>query len=287
MLAVFNKELRYYFNSVTGYIFMGAFLLISGIFFVLTNLAQSVSDYNGLFGSITFIFLLLVPVLTMRIVAEETHQKTDQLLLTSPLSVTQIIVGKYLAACTMFLITLSITLIYPFILSFFGTVPLGTTVGGYFGFLLLGASFISVGIFVSSLTENQIASAVGTFAILLLIWILDWIEQSLPTTQMSSLVFIIILIIAIAAIIYFSTRNNYVSLGVGILGTVVTVVLYLANKASFEGLLPKIVDWISLVKRYNDFSLGVFNLNSIIYYISFSIVFVLLSIRMIDKRRWS
>ena len=131
-------------------------------------------------SSLTFIFLFLVPILTMRLISEETRQKTDQLLITSPLSITGIVMGKYLAAVGVFVITLLITVLFPVIMSFFALLGLGwwEILGGYIGFLLLGCSFISVGLFFSSLTDNQLIAAMITFAALLLIWILDFVAQS-------------------------------------------------------------------------------------------------------------
>ena len=138
MLAIINKELRSYFASATGYIFMSFFLLISGIFFSITNLLGQNPLYNNVLSSITFIFLFVVPMLTMRLISEETRQKTDQLLLTSPLKVSDIVLGKYFAALLLFLLTLLITVLYPIIFKFYGNVAVGEVLGGYIGFFYLG-----------------------------------------------------------------------------------------------------------------------------------------------------
>ena len=171
---------------------MGFFILIAGVFFAISNLLSGNPNFTGVLSSLTFIFLFLVPILTMRLISEETRQKTDQLLITSPLSITGIVLGKYLAAVGVFVITLLITVLFPVIMSFFALLGLGwwEILGGYIGFLLLGCAFISVGLFFSSLTDNQLIAAVETFAALLLIWILDFVAQSVPADPVSGLVFL-------------------------------------------------------------------------------------------------
>lgn len=287
MLAIMNKELRSYFASATGYIFMSFFLLISGIFFSIINLLGANSLYNNVLSRITFVFLFVVPILTMRLISEETKQKTDQLLLTSPLKVADIVLGKYLAALILFLVTLFITGLFPVILSFFGNVVIGEIIGGYIGFFLLGAAFISVGLFISSLTDNQVISAVVTVGTLLILWIMDGIIMGLPTDRKSSMVFFAMLIIAIALLLYYFTQNTYISIMVTILGAIVMVVLYQVNPALFDGFIVKVFQWFSLVERYQNFYLGLFDISGVVYFITFSCAFIFLTIQTIEKRRWS
>jgi len=155
---------------------MGFFILLSGIFFAAGNLLRADPRYTGLLGTITFVFLIVVPLLTMRLLTEDTRQRTDQLLITSPLSIAQIVLGKYLAAVAVFLITLLVTVIYPVIMSFFALLGLAwwEILGGYIGFFLLGASFIAVGLFFSSLTENQVVAVILAMGTNLLLYILSW-----------------------------------------------------------------------------------------------------------------
>lgn len=287
MIAVFNKEMRSYFTSAAGYIFMAVFLLISGIFFAFINLLQASSYFNPVLENCTFVFLLLVPVLTMRTLAEETHQKTDQLLLTSPLKLSDVVLGKYFAAVALFVITLLITCIYPLIMSLFGNIGVWEIAGNYIGFLFMGASFISVGLFVSSVTENQVTSAVGTFGALLFIWLIDWLQEGLPTSLTSGMVFAGLLVLSVCVVIYYSTQNTYAVIIAGIVGGVAMAVVYFAKKTLYEGLTARFLGWFSLLKRYDSFSMGMLDISSIIYYITFSAAFVFLTIRMIEKRRWS
>jgi ABC-2 type transport system permease protein len=289
MLAIFRREIRAYFSSPIGFTFVGFFLLIAGVFFAISNLLSGSPNYTSVLSSLTFVFLFLVPILTMRLLSEETRQKTDQLLITSPLSITGIVVGKYLAAVGVFLITLLITVLYPVIMSFYALGGLGwwEILGGYIGFFLLGSSFIAVGLFFSSLTDNQLVAAVETFAALLLIWILDFIAQSVPSDAVSGLVFLAIIGGLLVLLVYFSTRNTLAAVAAFVIAAAAIVLLFVFSRGSFDGLIGRILGWFSLLKRYSDFSLGLLGLGPIVYYISFSGAFVFLAIRMIEKRRWA
>lgn len=287
MLAILKKELYTYFKSMTGYIFMASLLFFVGLFFVLTNLIGMSPQYNSVLSNITFVFLLIVPILTMRLMAEEAKQKTDQLLLTSPISLPQIVIGKYLGAVSVLLLTLLITFIYPIILSTMGTVNWGEVLGGYIGFFLFGSALIAVGLFISSLTDNQVIAAVVTFTVLLLFWFIDAIISSLPADQTSGLIFAVILVAAIAFVFYTATRNWYISGGILLLGVLAVAAGYMIKSSIYSGLIARVLSWFSLLSRYQDFSLGIFSISPIVYYISFSGVFVYLTVRMLEKKRWS
>ena len=287
MLAIFKRELKTYFLTPVGYIFMGFFLLISGFFFATGNLFSGNPNYNSMLGAITFVFMILVPVLTMRLLAEETRQKTDQLLLTSPLSVSQIVLGKYLAAVAVFVGTVAITWIYPVMLSFFGSIAVSEIIGGYFGFILLGASFIAVGLFVSSLTENQVVSAVVTFSALLLIWIMDGLHQFLPNTTTSGIVFISLLLCGLVLIIYRSTKNIYITVTIALVGIAGIIIGYFVNQFLFDGLILEFIDQLSLLKRFAPFLRGNLSLSPIVFFLSFIFIFIFLTVQMIEKRRWN
>jgi len=286
MLAVMIREFRAYFQSITGFVFMGFFLLISGFFFTLMNLLQSSPDYTSVLGSITFVFLLVVPILTMRLMTEETRQKTDQLLLTSPLRITDIVLGKYLAAQAVFLMTLVITILYPILLSFVGRIAAMEVIGAYIGFFLLGSAFIAVGLFISSLTDNQVVAAVVTFSALLFMWILDWIQQAVPSDRLSGVIFAALLVTGLTLFVFLTIRSWILSAGVLLAGTALVVILFLVNPQLYQGLIVRVLEWFSLLERYNDFSRGILSISPIVYYISFSSAFIFLTVRVIEKRRW-
>jgi ABC-2 type transport system permease protein len=286
MWPVFIRELKAYIQNIVGFIFMGLFLFLSGIFFTMMNLLQSSPDYISVLSTMTFIFLFAVPILTMRLLTEETRQKTDQLLLTSPLSLTGMVLGKYLAALAVFAIALAITVIYPLLLSLVGRLYAPEIVGGYVGFFLLGSAFIAVGLFVSSLTDNQVIAAFVTFGALLFMWILEWVQQGLPSDQTAGIVFAVLLVLGAAVFAYFATRNLYVPIAVLVAGGAVVLAVFLAQRSAFDGFVIKFFQWFSLLKRYEEFGRGILAVSPIVYYASFSTAFVFLTVRVIEKRRW-
>lgn len=287
MIAVLKRELTTYFLTPIGYIFMGFFLLISGFFFAAENLFQANPNYNGMLGTITFVFMILVPILTMRLLAEESKQKTDQLLLTSPLRVFEIVLGKYFAAVSVLLLTIAITFIYPIILGFFGTIAIAEIVGGYIGFFLLGSSFISIGLFISSLTENQVIAAVITFSSLLLFWIMDSLHQLLPSNTISGIIFVGLLLLGLIVLIHRCLKNFYLSATIAIIGVLTIIAGYFINKLIYDGLILRFVDWLSLLKRFQPFTCGNISFSPFVFFLSFITFFIFLSIQMIEKRRWN
>ena len=184
MLAVFKRELQSYFYSAIGYVFMGCFLIIAGIFFTFGNILNASSNVGTLFSNITFIFILIVPILTMKLMSDEKKSKTDQLLITSPLSLWSIVGGKFMAACGVFLGTLACTFIYVIILASYGTVSGMEVFVNYLGFFLMGCCLIAIGLFMSTLSENQVASAISTFGVILFLYLLDSIIASMSSVTM-------------------------------------------------------------------------------------------------------
>jgi ABC-2 type transport system permease protein len=288
MGAVLLREIQSYFQAITGFIFLGMFLLFAGIIFALSNLwPPGSSDFRTTLSFLNFIFLVAVPVLTMRLLSEESRQKTDQLLLTSPISLTAIVLGKYLAALALFLAALLVTTIFPAMVSTAGLVVASELLCAYIGVFLLGASLIAVGLFVSSLTDNQVSAALLTFGAILLIWVMDWVVQALPRDPVASFAFLVVASVLAAVFVFLTTRNLWVALAVGVLALAATFVSYLLWPGSFDGLLVHVVVWFSLVARYNNFSRGVLAVGPVLYYVSFAATFLFLTVRVIDRRRWA
>ena len=169
MKAMFNKEFRGYFNSPTGYIFVGVFLFFCAMFFVI------------MFNSMNLICLFLVAILTMKLWSEEMSRKTDQLLICSPVSPWGIVMGKYLAACAVLGVALVFSLIFPVILNIFSNPPLSELISSYLGFILLWCSFIAIGLYISSLTENQMISAILTFGVLFVVFLINYLTSTTHT----------------------------------------------------------------------------------------------------------
>lgn len=287
MLSIFKKELRTYFNTITGYGFLGFFVLITGYFFVSQNIVSANANYNETLAGSMIMFLILVPVITMRLFAEEARQKTDQLLFSSPIKITDIVVGKFLAAVVLFLVGLVITLIFPIILSRFGEIDWGMTLIGLLGYFMMGACLISVGLFISVLTDNQIVAAAATFAVVFLLLMMDNISSSAPISVAASLIFVIILILAIAFILYNSTKNISVAGIFVLLGFVITGGLYLFKPNLFDGVIVSTLGWFSVLNRFENFYMGVISISDVVYYITFSLAFLYITVSVIEKRRWS
>lgn len=287
MLAIYKRELRSYFNTPIGYIFVGAFLGISGVFFALFNLFGQSPDFKGTLSNITFVFLLTVPILTMRLLSEERNKKTDQLLLTSPLSLSGIVMGKYFAAVTVFLLSLLVTALYPLAMSMYGTLAGWEIFGSYVGFFLMGCSFIAVGLFISSLTENQLIAAIITFVALLLTYLMDGLMQIVPAGNAAGIVFVVLCVIALAGLFYSATRNIYIGLLIVLLGGGAVGFTAGLNASMYNGLITKVLSWFSLLSRYDDFSVGILRLSPIVYYLTFSAALVFLTVRTQERRRWS
>lgn len=188
MTAIYKRELRAYFTSPIGYVFVGIFLAIIGYFFTAICLFGGTADFRYVLANCLTVFLFLIPILTMRLLSEEKNLKTDQLLLTAPVSIPQIVFGKFFAAATVYVLTLALTLLYMPVLAFYGTPAWGEILGSYIGFLLLGLSFIAIGIFISGLTENQMIAAVASFGILLLLYVVNWAAQFVSGGVMKFLV---------------------------------------------------------------------------------------------------
>lgn len=167
MKAIFNREFNSYFTSMLGYVFLTIFLLLTGVMFYVVNIRFMTARMTNFFSIVNNWALFLLPLLTMRLFSEDRKQKTDQLLLTAPISTKEIVFGKYLAAFGIFMVGVLITLIYPVILAFTGNLPVAETISCYVGFILLCSAILAIGAFMSSITESQIVAAVATYGVLI------------------------------------------------------------------------------------------------------------------------
>lgn len=287
MLAVMSRELRNYFLTPIGYIFMGLFLLVAGFFFSFGNIMNGSSYFTSFLGNILFLYLFAIPLLTMRLLSEERRQRTDQLLLTSPITVTGIVVGKFLAAFIVYLITLAVTILYAVVVGIFGDLAIWETVGGYIGFILLGGGFISVGVLISAMSENQVNAAFFTFFALLLIQFIELVKNISPVDPLSGIIFAAAVGVALALFFFFTTRNWIVTAAVVVVSAVAIVLLQLISPDVFVGLIAKALDWFSLLGRFDSFTIGLLKIQEIVFYVSFIAVFLFVTIRIIEKRRWA
>ena len=208
MKAVFRRELSSYFTGLSGYVFGAFLLLFAGIYTMAYNIRAAVSNFEYVLSSMSFIFLVIVPILTMRVFAEEKRQKTDQLLYSLPLTMTEVVMGKYLAMLVMFLIPLCIIGIYPAVLSHFGKVNLAAAYGALVGFFFLGAALLAVGAFISSVTDSQGVAAGLCFAALLVNYFLASLSSFFSSTAFASFAALTFAVAALALIFYLPRRSS-------------------------------------------------------------------------------
>ena len=287
MIAVWKHELKNYFHSLTAYIF-GAFLLaFIGLGALRYNIQAAVSNFEFVLSSGCLIFVVIVPILTMRVIAEERRQKTDQLLYSLPITTVQVVLGKYLALLVVYAVPLCLISLYPLIFSRYGDVYLPTSYGSILAFLVLGAALIALGMFLSSLTDNQgFAAGIG-IAVILFNYYSVSLSEYVSSTAFGSMVAICVLILALWGIIRYLTKNETLAYGVSFLLLAVTVVAYQMDAASFEGLLPKIMTQLSLFERFYVFVNGVFDMTAIVYYAAVIVFFLFLSVQSLEKRRYN
>lgn len=287
MIAILKHELKSYFHSLTAYVF-GAFLLvITGVGAMLYNIQAAVSNFEYVLSFGSIVFVVIVPILTMRSIAEERKQKTDQLLYSLPITTTQIILGKYLALLAVFAAPMVLICYYPVVFSRFGDVYLPTAYGSLFAFFLMGAAWIAVGVFVSSLTENQgFAAGIGVGVILLNYYGVS-LSEYVSSTATSSLVAITVLIVLVVLILRNLTKNDLVSFGTGIVLLAALMITYLTGTQRLEGLLPGIMTKLSLFKQFERFVDGVFDLTSVVFFLSVIVFFLFLSVQSLEKRRYN
>lgn len=287
MDAIFRHELRNYFHSLTAYVF-GAFLLaVVGLGSVLYNLQAAVSNFEFVLSFASIIFVVIVPILTMRALAEERRQRTDQLLYSLPITTTQVVLGKYFALLVVYLIPLAVVSLYPLLFSQFGEVYLPTSYGSLFAFFMMGAALLAVGMFLSSLTDNQgFAAGIGIAAILLNYYSVSLAEYT-SSTAMGSLIALYVIALLLSVVIHNLTRNENLAYGVTLVLIAALSVAYFVNSSAFEGLLPDIMTKLSLFRQFNSFVNGAFDLTAIVYYVSVMGFFLFLSVQSMEKRRYN
>lgn len=234
MSAIFKRDLRAYFKSPLGYVYLAAFLLVLNIYFYLMNVYTGSCSLEGIFNFIVTMCVFLIPILTMRTFSEDYKQKTDQLLFTAPVRLTGIVMGKFLAALVVFLIGVGITLVYVLVVATYGELEAATVLGNYVAICATAMAFISIGVFISSLTQNQLVACIATIAVFLGLYLLDYSYSMMNATWAKNLIY-----------------------------------------------------YFSMFRRYQDFAQGIFSFADLIFYLSVAGVFVFLTVRMLERKRWS
>ncbi len=287
MLAVYKKELRSYLTSMVGYVFIAFILLILGIYFTAYNLQYASPDFGVTLSSVTFLFLIITPILTMRILAEEKKNRTDQLLLTAPVPVWKVVLGKYLSMVTIYAIPVVISAFYPLIMGKYGVISYPMAYVAVIGFFFLGCAQIAVGLFLSSVTESQVIAAVLTFGILFCSYMMDGIESFFSDTAVSSMVAFLAIAIVIGIVVYQLTKNIIFSSCVGGVLVIGVAAVYFIKPTIFTGLIQKFLNLFAIANHFDNFVGGIFDVTGIVYMLSVVCIFVFLTVQCIQKCRWS
>ena len=287
MLAIYKRELKSYLTSMIGYLFIFFVLLIAGIYFSAYQLTAAYPKFEYTLNAMTFVFLIAVPILTMRVLAEERKQKTDQLLLTSPISVFGIVMGKYLAIVTVYAIPIAILATYPLLMSKFGTIAYGASYTALLGFFLLGCANIAIGVFFSAITESQVIAAVLTFVFLFAFYMMNGISSFFSQTAMSTCVTFGLLIIALSLMVYSMIKNAVISGIVCAVGEAILVITYAVKSSVFEGGIQKVLEVFNLSSHFENFTNSIFDVTGILYFISVIAICIFLTMQTILKRRWN
>ena len=287
MTAIFKRELKSYLTSMVGYLFIFFVLVLTGIYFSAYQLSGGYSKFEYTLSALTFVFLIGVPILSMRVLAEERKQKTDQLLLTAPVSVWDIVFGKYLALVAVFAIPVVIMCFYPLIMSKFGTVAYASAYTGILGFFLLGCANLAIGVFMSALTESQVIAAVLTFVFLFSFYMMNGISSFFSETAMSTCVTFGILIIALSLMIYSMIKNAVISGAVCVIGEVALVIIYVVKSSVFEGGIQKVLEVFNLSSHFENFTNSIFDVTGVLYFLSVIAICIFLTMQTILKRRWN
>lgn len=234
MSAIYKRDLRSYFTSPVGYVFIAALVFVMNLVFYIMNMLTGRNQLTACYSIMFYALVVLAPILTMRTFSEDYKQRTDQLLLTAPVKPAAIVLGKFFAAYTVYVITLALMLIQVLIISAVSTPNYAIIAGNYIALLAAGAVFIAIGTFVSSLTENQLVANIATLAINIFLFLMDYAYSLIQL-----------------------------------------------------GWIKRILYWISIFRRYNTFYVGVFSVADFFFYLCAAAVFLFLTVRVLEKKRWS
>ncbi len=300
MKAVYKRELRSYFGSMYGYVYLAFTLCVIGIYVTSNNLLASTAEMAYTFSDMAFMSIFLVPVLTMRTFAEERRNKTDMFLLSLPVKPVEIVLGKYLATLTVFGIPVAVTAIFGLILRLFsdGSVLLGsigTSLVAGISYLLLGALLIAICMFISSLTDSVVLAAVGGFAAVLVLFFMDYLvviaaylDALFPeAASLISFIFLIVLCMLFALVTGLLSKSAMVGMIAAAAAIIPLSGAYVLWSKSFAGLFSKVLTHLSAFATFSSMTLGAFSLSGIVFFASAIFFCVYMTVQSLERRRWN
>ena len=287
MTAIFLREFKGYFNSMLGWVLTGVMLLFGGLYFTAVNLQGGYTDLSYTLYSFIIVLLIFVPLLCMRSFAEEKRSRTDQLLLTSPVSIPGIVMGKYLSLLPMFAVPLGVYALYPLLMKALGAANFAASYSGLLAYFFLGAALIAVCMYLSTLTENQIVAALSGFGVLLECYLMPAIQTLF--TAGSSLALVVFAIILGAASLIIGLRSRSLVLGGGVfaVGCIALAVLFSVRSAALTTAFSAVLGALALFEPFLNFVNGLFDVTALVYYAGVAGLFLFLTGQALEKRRWN
>lgn len=287
MTAIFKREFKSCFTGMIGWVIAAVSLFFLGLYYTNRNLLYASSDFATVLYTMTMILLFLLPAISMRSFAEERKNKTDQLLLTSPVGIPSIVAGKYLAEVAVFALPLAAAVIMPLILTAFGTVSLVAAYSALLGYLLLGAACLAVGTWISALTENQILAYLATFGALLVAYLMNGIQTMFTTGNLLAFVVFMVIVLVAAILVGVSCKRLTAGLTVFCIGAAAVFILFLARPAWLLTAFNAVLDALALFEPFKDIVGGMFSIPAIVYYLSVIGLFLFMTGQVLERRRWN
>ena len=287
MTAIFKREFKSCFTGMIGWVIAAVSLFFLGLYYTNRNLLYASSDFATVLYTMTMILLFLLPAISMRSFAEERKNKTDQLLLTSPVGIPSIVAGKYLAEVAVFALPLAAAVIMPLILTGFGPVSLVAAYSALLGYLLLAAACLAVGTWISALTENQILAYLATFGALLVAYLMNGIQTMFTTGNLLAFVVFMVIVLVAAILVGVSCKRLTAGLTVFCIGAAAVFILFLARPAWLLTAFNAVLDALALFEPFKDIVGGMFSIPAIVYYLSVIGLFLFMTGQALERRRWN
>ncbi len=287
MTAIFKREFRSYFTGMVGYAVAAVSLFFLGLYFTNRNLLYQSSDFAGVLYTTTLILLFLLPAVSMRSFAEERRARTDQLLLTSPVSIPAIVAGKFLAQLAVFCVPLTAAAVMPLILTAFGKVSLISAYAALLGYILLGGACLAVGTFISCLTENQIVAYLASFVVLLIAYLMNGIKTMFTSGNILAFAVFALVLLAASAAVGVVCKNILAGGAVLVVGAAALFALFILRPAWLLSAFDAVLTALALFAPYAEIIGGSFSLPVILYYLSVIGVFLFFTGQTLERRRWN
>ncbi len=287
MLTIYKKDLHNYFSTFTGYVFIAAILLSGGIYVFMNNFYYAYASFGTSINSVPFFYVFLIPIISAGVFTDEKRQKTEQLLYTLPLTSKQIVFGKYLALITILAVPLLIIGLYPIVMSFYGKVNFAQAYANLFAVYLLGMALCAICMFISSLTESIVVSAVLCFACMFLLYQMNTFATKMTPSQSTAFIGFIIMAVCLAIFIWFMTKNIYVAVIPSLIVAIALVLIRNASRVALAGKLNLVMSSVAVFSKLDNFMEGILDLPALIYYASIIVLFVLFTVYTFERRRWN